>query len=317
MNPKVSVILTTYNGASRGYLSTAIESVLNQSFEDFELFIIDDGSSDHTAEECKQYLGNGKVTYIFQDNKGLAGARNTGIEMSSGEYICFLDDDDLWKPEKLQRQLEFTRNQLSGVDNWGLIFTWLELIDERENVVSYRGHHQEGWIYRDLLFENTIDAPSSVLIRREVFDKIGFFDEYFQCCEDWDMWLRISKEYQIFPVKEYLVKYREHPTSMSVDHERILRYAKAVLEKALPTAPIDIDEKAVYASCYLNRSIVLFAAEEYRKFRSLFLKGVQLSPKALKMEHIALFFLSFTGLHTVRLSKKIKRYLHEKRISSR
>jgi hypothetical protein len=104
---------------------------------------------------------------------------------------------------------------------------------------------------------------------------------------------------------------------MSVDHERILRYAKAVLEKALPTAPIDIDEKAVYASCYLNRSIVLFAAEECRKFRSLFLKGVQLSPKALKMEHIALFFLSFTGLHTVRLSKKIKRYLHEKRTSPR
>jgi len=279
MNPKVSVILTTCNGASRGYLSIAIESVLNQSFQDFDLLIIDDGSIDHTADECKQYLGNGKVKYIFQDNKGLAGARNTGIELSSGEYICFLDDDDVWKPEKLQRQLEFMQNRLSGVDNWGLIFTWLELIDERENVVSYRGHHQEGWIYRDLLFENTIDAPSSVLIRREVFDKVGFFDEYFQCCEDWDMWLRISKEYLIFPVREYLVKYREHPTSMSVEHGKILHYAKAVLDKALSTAPVDIDEKAVYASCYLNRSIVLFAAEEYRQLGVFFSRAPNYPPK--------------------------------------
>jgi hypothetical protein len=82
-------------------------------------------------------------------------------------------------------------------------------------------------------------------------------------------------------------------------------------------APKDIDTKVVYASCYLNRSIVLFATEDYRQFRSLFFKGVKLSPKALNLEHLALFFLSFMGLHTVRLIKKIKRYLHKKSIDSK
>jgi len=311
MNPKVSVILTTYNGTSRGYLKAAIESVLNQNFEDFELLIIDDGSIDHTADECKQYLENGKVKYIFQDNKGLAGARNTGIELSSGEYICFLDDDDVWKPEKLQRQLEFMQNRLSGVDNWGLIFTWLELIDERENVVSYRGHHQEGWIYRDLLFGNTIDAPSSVLIKREVFNRVGSFDEDFGRCADWDMWLRLSKEYRIFPTKEYLVQYREHANSMSANVEEFFEEEKAVLKKALSDVPSDINPSEVYASCYINRSICYFAADEFQQFRKMFLKGVKISLKPVRVEHILLFVLSLFGRPSVHLSRRIKRYLQK------
>ena len=311
MNPKVSVILTTCNGASRGYLSIAIESVLNQSFQDFDLLMIDDGSIDHTADECKQYLGNGKVKYIFQDNKGLAGARNTGIELSSGEYICFLDDDDVWKPEKLQRQLEFMQNRLSGVDNWGLIFTWLELIDERENVVSYRGHHQEGWIYRDLLFGNTIDAPSSVLIKREVFNRVGSFDEDFGRCADWDMWLRLSKEYRIFPTKEYLVQYREHANSMSANVEEFFEEEKAVLKKALSDVPSDINPSEVYASCYINRSICYFAADEFQQFRKMFLKGAKISLKPVRVEHIFLFVLSLFGRPSVHLSRRIKRYLQK------
>jgi glycosyltransferase involved in cell wall biosynthesis len=311
MNPQVSVILTTYNGASRGYLGTAIESVLNQSFQDFELLIIDDGSSDHTADECKQYLGDGKVKYIFQENKGLAGARNTGIESSSGEYICFLDDDDVWKPEKLQRQLEFMQNRLSEVGNWGLIFTWLELIDERENVVSYRGHHQEGWIYRDLLFENTIDAPSSVLIKREVFNRVGLFDEDFGRCADWDMWLRLSKEYRIFPTKEYLVQYREHSNSMSAHVEEFLEEEKAVLKKALFDVPSEINPSEVYASCYMNRSICHFAVDEFQQFRKMFLKGIKISLKPLRVEHILLFVLSLLGRPSVHLCRRIKRFLQK------
>jgi glycosyltransferase involved in cell wall biosynthesis len=317
MNPKVSVILTTYNGATRGYLNTAIESVLSQSFQDFELLIIDDGSSDRTADECKQYMGNGRVTYIFQDNKGLAGARNTGIELSSGKYICLLDDDDVWKPEKLQRQLEFSQNRLSGVDNWGLIFTWLELIDERANVVSYRGHHQEGWIFRELLFENTIDAPSSVLIKREVFDRVGFFDKQFGRCADWDMWLRVSKEYRIFPTKEYLVQYREHAQSMSANVEAFLEEEKAVLKKALSEVPAEINPSEVYASCYLNRSVCYYAADDFQQFRHMFLKGMKISSKPVRLEHILLFALSLCGRPSVHLARRIKRYVQKQIINRR
>jgi glycosyltransferase involved in cell wall biosynthesis len=317
MQPRVSVVLATHNGASRGYLGEAIESVINQSYKNYELLIVDDGSNDHTRRECSQFLNNPNVRYVHQENKGLPGARNTGIKASCGEFICFLDDDDVWKPNKLQRQMDFIEARLCSTDNWGLLFTWLELIDEQGNILGYRGHSKEGSIYRTLLYKNTIDAPSSVLIKREVFDKIGYFDEYFRCCEDWDMWLRISREYLIFPVKEFLVQYREHTTSMSADYEKISHYAKAVLDKALILTPEDVDKKVVYARFYLNRSIVLFAAENYRQFRSLFFQGVKLSPKALNLEHLVLFFLSFTGLHTVRLIKKIKRYLHKKSIDSK
>jgi hypothetical protein len=197
------------------------------------------------------------------------------------------------------------------VDNWGLIFTWLELIDERANVVSYRGHHQEGWIYRDLLFENTIDAPSSVLIKREVFNKVGLFDEDFGRCADWDMWLRLSKEYRIFPTKEYLVQYREHANSMSANVEEFLEEEKEVLKKALSDVPSDINPSEVYASCYINRSICYFAADEFQQFRKMFLKGVKISLKPVRVEHILLFVLSLFGRPSVHLSRRIKRYLQK------
>jgi glycosyltransferase involved in cell wall biosynthesis len=311
MNPKISVILTTYNGSSRGYLSSAIESVLAQSYQNFELLIVDDGSTDNTKKRCSFYLENDRIRYIYQENSGLAAARNTGIRASSGEFLCFLDDDDVWKPEKLQKQLEFIQNRLSGVNNWGLIFTWLELINEQGEVISYRGHHQEGRLYRSLLFGNTVDAPSSVLIRREVFDNVGLFDESFENCQDWDMWLRISKEYMIFPVKEYLVQHREHRNRISFDNEKIFRYENAVIEKALATAPADISPRAVYASCHMNRSICYFAADEFQQFRKMFLKGVKLSLKPVRVEHILLFVLSLFGRPSVHLSRRIKRYLQK------
>jgi glycosyltransferase involved in cell wall biosynthesis len=311
MSSKISVILTTYNGSSRGYLSSAIESVLTQSYQNFELLIIDDGSTDNTKKTCSSYLENDRIRYLYQENTGLAGARNTGIRASSGEFLCFLDDDDVWKPEKLQKQLEFIQNRLSGVNNWGLIFTWLELIDEQGEVISYRGHHQEGRLYRNLLFGNTVDAPSSVLIRREVFDNVGLFDESFENCQDWDMWLRISKEYMIFPVKEYLVQHREHQNRISFDNEKIFRYENAVIDKALATAPADISPRAVYASCHMNRSICYFAADEFQQFRKMFLKGAKISLKPVRVEHIFLFVLSLFGRPSVHLSRRIKRYLQK------
>ena len=317
MSSKISVILTTYNGSSRGYLSSAIESVLTQSYQNFELLIIDDGSTDNTKKTCSSYLENDRIRYLYQENTGLAGARNTGIRASSGEFLCFLDDDDVWKPEKLQKQLEFIQNRLSGVNNWGLIFTWLELIDEQGEVISYRGHHQEGRLYRNLLFGNTVDAPSSVLIRREVFDNVGLFDESFENCQDWDMWLRISKEYMIFPVKEYLVQHREHRDRISFDNEKIFRYENAVIDKALATAPADISPRAVYASCYMNRSISYFAVDQFQQFRRMFFKGAKLSLKPLRVEHIFLFLLSLFGRRSVHFSRTVKRYLQQRMITHR
>ena len=310
MNPLVSVILTTCNGASRGFLAQAIKGVLNQTFQDYELVIIDDGSRDGTKEECKRYLVDPRVRYIYQENRGLAGARNTGIRASSCRYICFLDDDDIWKPAKLQRQLEFVNVQLRNVSRWGLIFTWIELIDEGGKLIGYRGHHQKGAIYRKLLFGNTIDAPSSVLVKREVFTEVGLFDESLRNCQDWDMWLRIARKYHIFPLKEYLVQYREHKNSISANHAEVFVYEQAVLKKALVNAPSDISSREVLASCYLNRSVGFFASDNYQQFRKMWLAGAKLSLKSVRLPHVLLLPLSFLGKKTVNHLREVKRFVH-------
>lgn len=311
MGPRVSVVLTTHNGASRGYLVEAIESVIKQSYENYELLIVDDGSQDHTRNQCSLFLDNPKVRYLHQENKGLAGARNSGIQASSGEFICFLDDDDVWKPEKLQRQVDFIEASLTGMIKWGLVYTWLELIDAQGTVISVRGKRDEGMIYNKLVLENIIDAPSSVLVRREVFDTIGLFDESLFSCEDWDMWLRISRKYLVFPVKEYLVQYREHQNTMSADFDRMLSSAKLVLDKVLRETPEEVCPERAYASLYINRSVVFFAAENYDSFREFFFKGARLSLRAVKVEHLLLLVLSFTGVKTVRLVKTLKRKLQK------
>ena len=315
MTPQVSVILTTFNGASRGYLSEAIQSVLNQSFEDFELYLIDDGSTDNTKGECKRYLSDPRVYYIYQKNKGLAGARNTGIKASYGEFVCFLDDDDIWKPDKLQKQITFVLDQLNNIDDWGMVYTWVELIDEQGNIISYRGNSNQGWIYKDLLFGNSLDVPSSVLIKREVFNKVGLFDENFEKCEDWDMWLQISKCYQIFPIKEYLVQYREHRNRLSSDSKEMFHYENAVLRKALSTAPQNIDRQKIYASCYVNRSLAHFSLGEYTDFRKMLRRGFRLSPKLVTLEHIFLLIISFWSNNLIELVKRLKREIHKMVIS--
>jgi glycosyltransferase involved in cell wall biosynthesis len=317
MAPKVSIVCPTFNGASRGYLGEAVESVLNQTLQGYELIIVDDGSTDRTKEVCEPYLENSRVHYIFQANAGPAKARNTGIEASSGEFICFLDDDDVWKPIKLQRQIQFIDNQLHDLGNWGMVFTWAELIDAQGNIIGYRGHRQEGAIYKYLLFENIIDATSSVLIKREVFDKIGLFDETFKQCEDWDMWLRIAKDYYIYHVKDYLVRYREHESRLSSRNEEAFFYETAVLKKALSTAPPGISSVDVHASSYINRSIVYFSFGNYQEFRKMFIKGARVSPKLVTMEHIALLCISFFSDGLIERIKTVKRQIQKRWIERR
>ena len=143
MHPPVSVILTTHNGASRGFMAQAVDSVLSQTFHDYELIIVDDGSKDGTKEQCQSHLLDPRVRYIWQENRGLASARNTGIRESSGRLICLLDDDDIWKPTKLERQLEFVHGELRNFKRWGLIFTWIELIDAAGRLIGYRPQRRQ------------------------------------------------------------------------------------------------------------------------------------------------------------------------------
>lgn len=276
--PKVSAVITSLNGASRGYLGHAIESVLNQTFKDFELLIIDDGSTDDTKEFCKKYLDDSKVQYIYQENRGLAGARNTGIEKSQGNYVCFLDDDDVWKENKLQKQIDFFEKNLDV----GMIFTNLELIDENGNIVGYQKHSANGDIYKELFFENIVDAPSSSMIKKQVFEKVGNFKEWMKSAEDYELWVRIAKEYKIYSINEPLVQYRVHQNKMSTNYSKMEFYGIATLYYALENDK-NFDEILAYYKLYEKYASKHFSLKNMKEFRKYFWIAFAYKLPSLKM----------------------------------
>ena len=261
----VSVVITTFQGVTRGFLSDAIESVLSQTCKDFELLIIDDGSTDNTRLLCGKYLYDGRVKYFYQDNTGISGARNLGIKRSLGEYVCFLDDDDTWLPEKLEKQISFfNRSQDKRV---GLCYTALEIIDVMgKKTGRLQSHHSSGNVFVRMLSENLVDCTSSVMIPRFVFDHVGLFKEEMSHAEDYDLWLRIAGKYLLFSIDEPLVLYREHGNKLSADMEKMERGAMQVVFRMLEQAR-DIDKNGVWNKFYKNRASDRFWRGDYKVFR--------------------------------------------------
>ena len=189
-NPLVSVIIPTYN---RGWvIAEAIDSVLEQDFSDYELIIVDDGSTDNTRDILQSY-GN-TITVIYQANKGVSAARNRGIEASSGELIAFLDSDDLWLPRKLSRQVAFFKAQPDAMINQ----TEEQWIRNGVRVNPKNRHHK----FSGMIFERSLElclvSPSAVMARRQLFESVGLFDVDLPACEDYDLWLRVSCRYPVY-----------------------------------------------------------------------------------------------------------------------
>lgn len=270
VKPQVSVILTSYNGAARGYLDEAIQSVLKQTFSRFELIIVDDGSNDATPDVCREYLIDPRVVYHRQENKGLAAARNAGINLSNSEYLCFLDDDDAYEPEKLAKQVAFFTG--SSHPKTGMIYTGLLLIDEKGNLLGKKIHSANGDIYEHLFCGNTVCAPSSCMIRRSVLDKIGMFKETLRYCEDYDLWLRLARSYPIYSIDDCLVRYRIHQNKMSMDFKKMHEHQELVLFSALQNAPDHVRMKKNifyhrYHTCCAHQYLGI---EEFSAFRNHF-----------------------------------------------
>lgn len=207
--PKVSVIIPTYNRAA--FLEEAIESVLSQDYKDFELIVVDDGSTDETRDIVGRHSES--VVYLYQDNKGVSCARNTGIRNSFGEYIAFLDSDDKWLPKKLYSQASFF-----SCNPYALICHTEEIWIRRGVRVNPMKKHKK---YSGMIFEKVLPlciiSPSSVMMKRELlFDGIGFFDEGLPACEDYDLWLRIAARHPIYLIETPLIiKRGGHPDQLS------------------------------------------------------------------------------------------------------
>jgi glycosyltransferase involved in cell wall biosynthesis len=239
----VDVIIPTYNGLP--YLKQAVESVLAQTHKDFILYIVDDGSTDKGAtEKYVKALGDPRVRYLRKKNGGQATARNYGIKASSSAYVAFLDSDDLWRPDKLAKQLEVMEKR----SDVGLVYGLCKLIDADGKEVRKVTYEKRGDLFKYLLTGNRITGSGSmVLVRREVFDKVGVFHEDFLIGEDWEMWLRIAKDYQIDYVAEYLAELRVLDNGMQQDHLKMARgleYMFPVIVKDFKLGAIERSELA-------------------------------------------------------------------------
>lgn len=225
--PKVSVIIPTYNRLSM--LKEAVESVLAQDYEDFELIVVDDGSTDGTSEAMKQY---GKRVRILEhtENRGVSAARNRGILHARGKYVAFLDSDDLWGKGKLNIQAAF----LDDNPHYPLCYTDEIWIRRGKRVNPMKKHSKySGWIFEKCL-PLCIISPSSAMMRKNLFSKVGLFDEALPVCEDYDFWLRVSARFPIFFIhKKLIVKRGGHPDQLSQRSWGNDRYRVIALEKLL------------------------------------------------------------------------------------
>ena len=234
----VSVIIPTYN--RKNLLKRALHSVSSQTFVPHEIIVVDDGSSDGTKDWVQERFPY--VRYIYQDNSGVSSARNVGIQEAKGSWIAFLDSDDEWMPNKLEQQ--------KGVVN-SFQKAWLCHTNEiwiRNGVrVNQMKKHQK---YGGNIFENCLDicriSPSSALIKKEVFEMVGLFDESLKVCEDYDLWLRITA---VFPVifldQPLIIKYGGHADQLSRVDSGIEKYRITSLEKILNSNSLSISQSKI------------------------------------------------------------------------
>ncbi|WP_092066134.1 glycosyltransferase family 2 protein [Desulfonauticus submarinus] len=193
----VSVIIPTYNRAS--FLKDAVLSVLEQTYTNLELIIVDDGSTDDTSSVVSR-IKDKRLRYFYQENKGVAAARNFGLSLAKGDIISFLDSDDYWLPTKLEKQVNFLQQT-----NFCVVQCLEKWIRKGKLVNKKRKHFMPaGWFWEKAL-EMCLIGPSCVLLYKQVFDEIGLFDENFVACEDYELWLRLLLHYPVGIVPEELV----------------------------------------------------------------------------------------------------------------
>jgi len=224
--PLVSVIIPTYNRAH--LLGRAIESVLAQTFRDFELIVVDDGSTDCTGELLRSF--GSSVRSVVQLNRGVSAARNHGIRVASGELLAFLDSDDEWLPDKLERQVR----DFDPLRPWLISHTDEIWRRNGDPVRQKEIHRKQSGFFFDRALERCLISPSSVMISRALLDHVGLFDESLPAAEDYDLWLRITAFHEVTFVPEPLViKHGDSPDQLSRTTPAIDRFRIRAIEKIL------------------------------------------------------------------------------------
>ena len=349
MKPLVSVIIPSYNSAK--YLLEAVDSVLNQTYKDYEIIIVDDGSTDNTKQILDEYLqergfeishrvtespshqvtksqghkdtraqektgdevkwcrSDVCVRYIYQENKGPAAARNRGIKDARGEYIAFLDSDDIWLPEKLEKQIEFFSNN----EEIGLVFGGrIDFSEEdSEGKLRFKKFFIDNDMFLNIWWDNPI-TTSTVVVKSRCFRQVGLFDESKEVAtsEDREMWLRITQYYKAEFVPQLLVKYRIRKDGYNRSNiNRSYASSKVVIDRYWPFVQKKGFGKNYYKKrlyrFYFNYGLSLLSIDDFKHAHVCFRKALRYNSVNLKV--IVYFLATLLSRDKIRLLKQIKK----------
>ena len=270
----ISVIIPAYNAAK--WIGETLDSVLAQTYPALEVLVVDDGSTDATAEVVRGY--GERVRLIEKPNGGHASARNLGIRLAQGEYVAFVDADDLWNPRKLELQVNCLQQQgvawvICGADHFE---------DSTQQIIKgYDSPIHAGDVLEALFQENFIASPTP-LIRKSIFAEVGDFDESYPAAADWDMWLRIAVRYPLGAVNQKLALRRLHPGSITdvVKSQERMRCLVSIADHAVARSPRRLGRyrDRMLARLAFHQAIVMTKKRQFAEARSLLLQSLRLWP---------------------------------------
>lgn len=295
-DPIVSVILPTYN--REHLIKRAIVSVLNQSYQNFELIIVDDASTDNTYKIVNAF-GNARISYIRHlKNKGAAEARNTGLKLSKGRFIAFQDSDDEWLPTKLEQQVQLLSQssaKIGGVYSsfWqikeGKKYLFPSKLTKLASYLPATHRKLEGNIHQSLLRGNLITLQT-VLLKKDCFEKVGLFDKMMPPLEDWEFFLRFSKHYHFIHIKNPLVNLYCTSNSISTNQTNLIQALNCILEKY--SQAFETNNMLLGHYLYATGDI-LYQTGHLKQGQQNFIKAVKLAP--LNIIYWLVTFLSLLG----------------------
>jgi len=295
MRARASVIIRTYNRAR--LIPETVQSVLAQTFQDFEIVIVDDGSTDDTETVLRQF-NDERIRYVYQTNQGLSAALNTGLRVSNAEYIAILDSDDLWLPEMLQTAV----NTLDSKPDAGLFYAKASTIDANgKPLTQILGAPEKfpGETFKSILYGDCV-APGTVVLPRICFDRVGLFDETLRGNEDWDMWVRIARHYPFAYADRTLARYRYHKanyTSIPSNFGHLIQARIKVLDKVFSSSNIPEEalsiEAIAYRNVYIDVGLRWLSVGVWRESANYFWKAIRISPNPLFTPFRILYLILF------------------------
>ena len=274
--PLVSIVTATYNMAH--FIDAVMESITKQTYENWQHIIIDDGSEDDTSGCIKKYLHDERIEYYYQENAGQTTAKNNGIKKAKGKYICFLDGDNIWELDKLQKQIDTFAN-IS--ERYKIIFTEQLYIDgEGNKIFTPEIKRYSGRISAELLFENFVTF-NTVMVNRICFDELGLFDENLQRSIDYELWLRFSTKFDFYYMPDVTTYYRHHEGQMSQDKERRFKVAGEIMTDFLKKHPGLIANSTVnraWGHSFTSRGRYYASKGDSQQAINYFIKALKCNP---------------------------------------